>query len=90
MSACGAPAGPHCAQLGITPRVAELIATLRLEDIDRIAERYVLLMSPRWADQPDLWRRLLDAARSSDSQALQSIDVHGVQLFGSDLLAQSV
>lgn len=89
MGACGAPAGLHCARLGIAPGVAEIIATLKLEDIEQIAERYVLLMSPRWADQPDMWRRLLDAARSSDSQALQSIDVHGVQLFGSDLLAQS-
>lgn len=89
VTASGAYAGPNTAQLGIAPRVAQVISGLKLEEMERIADRHVLLLRPRWEDRPDLWRRLFEAARANQPEELQSIDVHGVQLLASDLLAQS-
>lgn len=72
--------------MGMTARVAEIVETLTLEEIDRIAEHQFGRLRPRWEDQPHIWRSFLSAARSGDSQALRNFDVHAIQLISSEMI----
>lgn len=47
------------ALLGIHPGVLEIIAALRLHDLDQIAEHQFEHLTPRWLDQPSVWKQLL-------------------------------
>jgi len=75
-------------QSGLTSGVAEIVRAMTLEEMERIAERYVACMRPRWEERIAIWRRLLEAARKEDSQTLQSIDLHGAQLLAIELMSK--
>ena len=66
--------------LGMSHSVAEAIATLRLSDIDRIADRHFRRLRPRWEDRPAVWRQLLTCARETDVDAAHEFVLHALQL----------
>jgi hypothetical protein len=72
--------------LGIADGVAEMIGTLQLTELDRIADRHHRHLEPRWADRPSVWRALLSAASAPDSEAMRRVDAYGLQLLTGDLL----
>jgi hypothetical protein len=72
--------------LGINPPVAEHIASLRLQDIDRIAERHFRRLRPRWEDRPAVWRQLLACARETDVNAAHEFVLHALQLTAASAL----
>lgn len=72
--------------LGIVDEVAEIIRTLQLTELDRIAERRHRHLEPRWADRPAVWRALLSAASAPDHSAMKQVDAYGLQLLTGDLV----
>lgn len=74
-----------CVLLGITEEVANIIASLQLTELDRIADRRHKHLEPRWADRPAVWRSLLLAALTSEPAAMQRVDAYGLQLLTGDL-----
>lgn len=72
--------------LGMTRPVSDLIAELRFDEIDRIAEKRFRHVRPRWDDRPAVWRKLLLAAKENDGRVMREVNVHGVQLLTGDLL----
>jgi hypothetical protein len=72
--------------LGIAPSVAEVIATLQLQDLDRIAERQFRHVRPRWEDRPAVWRQLLVCARSGNVDTTHEFVLHALQLTAGTLL----
>jgi len=75
-----------CLLLGISPAVADLIAAMGLQDIERLAESQHSHLRPRWEDRPYFWRQLLVAARNRDDDTLRELHVHGLQLAGGELI----
>jgi hypothetical protein len=78
-----------CVTLGIAEKVADIIATLQLTELDRIADRRHKHLEPRWADRPFVWRSLLLAALTSGSAALKRFEAYGLQLLTGDLASDS-
>jgi hypothetical protein len=72
--------------LGMTRAVADIIASLRFEQVDRIARKRFAYARPRWEDRPAVWRRLLAAAEANDPKAMGAFRLHAVQLLAGDLL----
>jgi hypothetical protein len=72
--------------LGMTPEVSDVIATLRFDQIDRIAQKRFRFVRPRWDDRPAVWRRLLLAARSDDLKLMDAFNLHGLQLLAGELM----
>jgi hypothetical protein len=73
--------------LGMAHPVAELIARLKFDEIDRIAHKRFRHVRPRWDDRPAVWRRLLLAAQSDDAKLLGAVNLHALQLLTGELLA---
>ena len=76
--------------LGIGPTVSEAISTLRLRDIDRIADRHFRRLRPRWEDRPAVWRQLLACSRETDVIAAHEFVLHALQLTAASALPTSV
>jgi len=76
--------------LGITPEVAPMISALRLQDIDKVAERYFRRLRPRWEDRPAVWQQLLICAKSVEVDAAHEFVLHALQLTSAASLPQSV
>lgn len=74
-----------CVLLGIAAKVGEIIGTLQLTELDRIAYRRHRHLEPRWADRPAVWRSLLQAASAPQSTAMTRFDGYGLQLLTADL-----
>jgi hypothetical protein len=72
--------------LGMAPGVSELIAGLRFDEIDRIAQKRFRHVRPRWDDRPAVWRRLLLAAQAEDENLMGEFNLHGLQLLAGELL----
>jgi hypothetical protein len=75
-----------CTVLGIADKVAEMIGTLQLTELDRIADRHHRHLEPRWGDRPAIWRFLLSAPLSAQCAAMKRVDAYGLQLLTGDLL----
>jgi hypothetical protein len=73
--------------LGMTVEVGDLIASLKFDQIDRIAEKRLRFVRPRWDDRPAVWRRLLLAARADDQKLMGEFNVHALQLLAGELMA---
>jgi hypothetical protein len=73
----------------MTAEVGDLIASLRFDQIDRIAEKRLRFVRPRWDDRPAVWRRLLLAARADDQKLMGEFNVHALQLLAGELMAPS-
>jgi hypothetical protein len=78
-----------CVLFGMVPAVAKIIAALRFDDIDRIAQKHFGHVRPRWDDRPAVWRRLLLAAQADEEKAMGDFNLHGLQLLAGELLANS-
>jgi hypothetical protein len=72
--------------LGLTPAVAELIASLSVTEIDQVVERRFRHVRPRWEDRPTVWRRLLLSAEGEDLRRARDFNVYSLQLLTGDLL----
>jgi hypothetical protein len=72
--------------LGMAPEVGDLIAGLRFDQIDRIAEKRLRFVRPRWDDRPAVWRRILLAARADDQKLMSEFNVYALQLLAGDLM----
>jgi hypothetical protein len=70
--------------LGMTPECAELIAALRLTDLDQIAEDERRWVRPRWESRVELWRPMLRAARLERGVDLPGLQMRGLQLLAAD------
>jgi hypothetical protein len=66
--------------LGLTPAVAERIASTRLRDLEAIAELSPAWIVPRWEQQTVVWEQLLAAACSTHPLALRQAQLRGLQL----------
>jgi hypothetical protein len=73
--------------LGITPKVADVIASLSPIQIDELVERQLGWLRPRWEDRPAIWRALLSSARTVNPRSAREFAVYTVQLLTADLLA---
>jgi len=73
--------------LGMAQLVAERIARLKFEEIDRIAHKRFRHVRPRWDDRPAVWRRLLLAAQTNDAKLLGALNLHALQLLTGELLS---
>jgi hypothetical protein len=72
--------------LGLSPDCAEIVASLRLQDLQRIAISHSAWIRPRWEVRPDIWRRLLKSANAPRSSIPAAASLHGLQLFFGDVL----
>lgn len=75
--------------LGITPTVARLLRSLRLQDIDRIAEQHHRRIRPRWEDRPGVWRQLMFCAKSTEVDTAHDFVLHALQLTASAALPKA-
>jgi hypothetical protein len=66
--------------LGLSAAVSDIIASLSLTDINRIAERQFPYVRPRWEDRPDLWLNLLSASQTPDIRRARDVNLRGLQL----------
>ncbi len=66
--------------LGMSTVVADIVASLSLADINRIAERQFRYVRPRWEDRPDLWLKLLSASQTPDIRRARDVNLRGLQL----------
>jgi hypothetical protein len=72
--------------LGMTPTCAELIGSLRLRDLETLAERDRGCVRLRWERRTELWRPLLLAAASGQWPLLESLQMRGLQLLAAEEL----
>ena len=75
--------------LGITPTVARLLRSQRLQDIDRIAEQHYWGLRPRWEDRPGVWRQLMFCAKSTEVDTAHDFVLHALQLTASAALPKA-
>lgn len=75
--------------LGMSPGCADLIAKLRLQDLDWLAEHRPGWVRPRWERQPRIWQHLLAAAREPDTDLLTRVSLRGLQLMAAGLLTSA-
>lgn len=71
---------------GMHSAVADMIASLSLTQIDRIAEQHFHLARPRWEDHLALWRELLEASQSPNVRRARDLDLRGLQLITAALV----
>lgn len=71
--------------LGISRPVTDIIASLTLTDLDRIAERRFRRLRPRWEDRPALWRRLLLSVETADFRREREFNLRALQLVTGEL-----
>jgi hypothetical protein len=74
------------AMFAMTSTVANLIASLTLMQVRAIAVGNSSELWVRWNNDPELWRDLLIASRSGESQALAAIRRQGKLLFCGEFL----
>jgi hypothetical protein len=70
--------------LGLSPECAERIAACPLAELEALAELGPVWVVPRWELQPQVWRQMLQAARSERPAALRAVQLRGLQLLAAD------
>ena len=73
-----------CAVFGMHRKVAEVVNSMQLSDIDRISDRHFRCTKPRWADRPSIWRELLLSARAEKPAAARDVNLHALRLLAND------
>ncbi len=83
-----AHAAPQVGRLffGMAPEVAEAIAKLTGEDLERIGQERAAYLRPRWEDRRTFWARLLEAAIGTNEEALVDVHLHCLSLLGGELV----
>ena len=70
--------------LGVSPECAERIAACPLAELEALAELGPVWVVPRWELQPQVWRQMLQAARSERPAALRAVQLRGLPLLAAD------
>lgn len=73
--------------LGIEAQIADVLSSLQITEIDRIAEHQFPQMEFRWLDRPAVWRSLLLLAAKPDRIKESQFDAHCFQLLIGDMLS---
>ncbi len=73
---------------GMASSVSATIAQLGAPEIDRIAVQAARHLKARWPESRSFWRGLLEAAISTDDQALANVHLHALQLLGSETVSR--
>jgi hypothetical protein len=68
----------------LSPECAERIAACPLAELEALAELGPVWVVPRWELQPQVWRQMLQAARSERPAALRAVQLRGLQLLAAD------
>lgn len=71
--------------LGIPYPVADVIGSLSLTDLDRIAEKRFRRLRPRWEDRPALWHQLLLSVEGADFRREREFNLRAAQLIAGEL-----
>jgi hypothetical protein len=71
---------------GIASPVTATIAQLGPAEIDRIAVEEARHLKARWPESRSFWKAQLEAAIGKDEQALANVQLHCLQLLGSELV----
>ena len=71
--------------LGLSEPVITELADWTPDEIQRAAERQALRLRPRWNDRPMVWDHWIEAASTSEADALRRMRIHGLQLLGAEL-----
>ncbi|HEY3731642.1 MAG TPA: hypothetical protein VGL28_10345 [Steroidobacteraceae bacterium] len=66
--------------LGMSTAAAERIAACRLADLEALAQRAPAWITPRWEQQPLVWRQLIEAASRRQTLLLRQAQLRGLQL----------
>lgn len=66
--------------LGAHREVAQIIAAMRIADLERAGRQHSQDLMPRWAGLSAVWMELIDAAQRNDMNALKISALHGLQL----------
>jgi hypothetical protein len=74
---------------GMSREVAQLIGSLRLSEIDTIAQHQFRHVRPRWEERAELWRELLVAAHSEDAEAMRAIAIRALQFLAGEVVPRS-
>ena len=74
---------------GMAPEVATLIASLRLSELELIAQHQFRHVRPRWEERAEFWREMLVAARAEDSEATRTIAIRALQLFAGEVVPRA-
>lgn len=81
-----ADAEATCIVFGMSREVAQLISSLRLSELDTIAQHQFRHVRPRWEERAELWRELLVAAQSEDSAAMRNIAIRALQFLAGEVI----
>jgi hypothetical protein len=73
---------------GMASSVSATIAQLWAPEIDRIAVQAARHLKARWPESRSFWKGLLEAAISTDHQALANVHLHALQLLGSETVSR--
>jgi hypothetical protein len=81
-----ARANPYVARisLGMTAQCAQLIARMRLRDLEMLVERRAGSCRLRWQERPAVWRQLLEAAATGSIGQLETLQLRGLQLLAAE------
>jgi hypothetical protein len=75
--------------IGVSVHCAQRIAACPLPRMMELAQIRPHWLQPRWADRPQVWRRLLQAAGSSDPAALEEIRLRALPLLAAEVRAHT-
>ena len=71
---------------GMSPSVADLLASLGPRQLDFIGSKLCSELQPRWWASHGFWRRLLSAAIARNDGALAEVRLYALQLLGGELM----
>ena len=80
---------PHALSLifGMTRTVCAEIASLKVSAIDRIVLEHAGELRPRWSENLEFWRRMLEASIAADEEMLADLHLYSLQLLGGELIS---
>jgi hypothetical protein len=65
---------------GLSSAVAAIITSVKLTQLERVAEHHYSCVRPRWEDRPAVWRRLIACATAEERHRLREFCLHALQL----------
>lgn len=78
-----------CVALGINYAVTDLIGSLQITEIDRIADCHHKHLEPRWANRPAIWHALLLASAEAEPAAMSRLDSYGLQVLTGEICSMA-
>jgi len=75
-----------CIVLGMCREIAGVTGRMQLTELDTVADRHFRRITPRWADRPAMWRKLLMSGASDRAAPAREFDLQAVQLLAADVM----